>query len=72
MNSQKISLALVVSGVMVAVALAPLLLSSALAVKTETCTNGGGQVKDCGSPPAKIETCTAGNGAEPQSCNGAK
>jgi hypothetical protein len=57
---------------MVAVALAPLLLSSALAVKTQTYTNGGGQVKEYGSRPAKIETCTAGNGAEPQSCNGAK
>jgi hypothetical protein len=72
MNITKIALALVVTGAIVAVALAPMLLGSALATKTVTCTNGGGQTKDCGTPPAKVETCTAGNGAEPQSCNGAK
>jgi pimeloyl-ACP methyl ester carboxylesterase len=34
---------------------------------------GGGKEKTCGSPPAKVETCTAGNGnAEPRSCSGAK
>ena len=73
MNNHKIALALVVTGVVVAVALAPMLLSSALAVKERICTNGGGHPKTCGSPPAKVETCTAGNGhAEPKSCNGAK
>ena len=72
MNNHKMALALVVTGVVVAVALAPMLLSSALAVKERICTNGGGHPKECGSPPAKVETCTAGNGhAEPKSCNGA-
>ena len=73
MNNYKIAIALVVTGVVVAVALAPMLLSSALAVKERVCTNGGGKEKTCDSPPAKVETCTAGNGnAEPRSCSGAK
>jgi hypothetical protein len=46
---------------MIAVALAPMLLSSALAART-TCTNGGGHEKECGSPPAKCETVKAGEG----------
>ena len=62
MNKQKIALAVVVTGVMVAVAVAPMLLSSALAARTTTCTNGGGQDKECGSPPAKCETVKAGEG----------
>jgi hypothetical protein len=62
MNNHKISLALVVTGVVLAVALAPMLLSSALAARTTTCTNGGGHTKDCGTPPAKCETVKAGNG----------
>jgi hypothetical protein len=50
-----------IPGVMIAVALAPMLLSSALAART-TCTNGGGHEKECGSPPAKCETVKAGEG----------
>jgi hypothetical protein len=62
MNNHKMALALVVTGVVIAVALAPMLLSSALAARTTTCTNGGGHTKPCGSPPAKCETVKAGNG----------
>ena len=58
----KIALAILVTGVMVAVAVAPILLSSALAARTTTCTNGGGQPKECSSPPAKCETVKAGEG----------
>ena len=58
----KIALAILVTGVMVAVAVAPILLSSALAARTTTCTNGGGHPKECGSPPAKCETVKAGEG----------
>ena len=61
MNTTKIVLAIAVTSVMVAVALAPMMLSQALATKQQTCTNGGGQDKPCDSPPAKIETCTAGS-----------
>jgi hypothetical protein len=72
MNTTKVALAVVVIGAMIAVALAPIMLNPALAVKERTCTNGGGHEKECGSPPAKVETCTAGNGhAEPRSCAGA-
>jgi multisubunit Na+/H+ antiporter MnhC subunit len=42
MNNHKIPLALVVVGIVVAVALAPMLLTSALAVKEQTCTHRGG------------------------------
>ena len=58
MNTTKIALAIVVTSVMVAVAVAPMLLSSALAARTptQTCTNVGGQTKDCGTPPANCET----------------
>jgi NADH:ubiquinone oxidoreductase subunit 3 (subunit A) len=62
MNKQKIALAVVMTGVMVAVAVAPMLLSSALAARTTTCTNGGDHPKECGSPPAKCETVKAGEG----------
>jgi hypothetical protein len=62
MNKQKIALAVVMTGVMVAVALAPMLLSSALAARTTTCTNPGDHPKECGSPPAKCETVKAGEG----------
>jgi hypothetical protein len=58
----KIALAILVTGVMVAVAVAPILLSSALAARTTTCTNGGGHPKVCGTPPAKCETVKAGEG----------
>jgi hypothetical protein len=44
-----------------AVALAPLV-TSADAARVTTCTNGGDQTKDCGSPPAKCETVKAGEG----------
>ena len=66
MNTTKIALAIAVTSVMVAVAVAPMLLSSALAAKstTQTCTNIGGQTKDCGAPPANCATTTtkAGQG----------
>jgi hypothetical protein len=62
MNTTKIALAIAVTSVMVTVAVAPMLLSSALAAKTTTCTNGGDHPKECGSPPAKCETVKAGEG----------
>jgi hypothetical protein len=62
MNTTKIALAIVVTSVMVAVAVAPMLLSSALAARTTTCTNGGGQEKGCLSPAAKCQTVIAGEG----------
>jgi hypothetical protein len=62
MNVQKMALVVALTGVMVAVALAPIVLSQALAAKTTTCTNGGGQPKACGSPPANCETVKAGGG----------
>jgi hypothetical protein len=72
-SMNKLALAVVVTGVMVAVALAPVLLSSALAVKEQTCTNRGGHEKECGTSSAKVERCTAGFGAaEPRSCAGAR
>ena len=72
MNKNAIFLAIGVAAVL-AVALAPSLGSTASAEKKETCTNGGGHPKTCDTPPAKVETCTAGKGnAEPQSCAGAK
>jgi hypothetical protein len=62
-----------VTSVIVAVALAPIVLSQALAVKERSCTNRGGHERTCGTASAKVETCTAGNGhAEPKSCSGAK
>ena len=72
MNRNAIFLAIGVAAVL-AVALAPSLGSTASAVKERSCTNGGGHEKECGTPPANVETCTAGNGnAEPQSCAGAR
>ena len=62
MNTTKIALAIAMTSVMVAVAVAPMLLSSALAARTTTCTNGGDHPKPCGSPPAKCETVKAGEG----------
>ena len=62
MNPTKIALAIAVTSVMVAVAVAPIILSEALAAKTTTCSNVGGQTKECGSPPAKCETTKAGQG----------
>jgi uncharacterized membrane protein len=72
MNKNVIFLAIGVAAVL-AVALAPSLGSTASAVKERICTNGGGHEKPCGTPPANVETCTAGNGnAEPRSCAGAR
>jgi hypothetical protein len=62
MNPTKIALAIAVTSVMVAVAVAPILLSSALAAKTTTCTNVGGQEKSCTSSAAKCEETKAGEG----------
>jgi hypothetical protein len=57
MNKNAIFLAIGVAAVL-AVALAPTFLGSgASAVKSQTCTNGGGQIKDCNTPPAKNEVC---------------
>ncbi|HYX55969.1 MAG TPA: hypothetical protein VE818_07400 [Nitrososphaeraceae archaeon] len=61
MNS-KIMLAVAVTSLIVAVGLAPTLMTSANAARDTTCTNGGGQTKECGSPPAKCETVKAGQG----------
>ena len=62
MNS-KIMLAVAVTSVIVAVALAPILITtSADAARTCVGTNGGGQPKDCTSPAAKTCTTTAGQG----------
>ena len=59
----KIALAIAVTSVIVAVALAPVMISSADAARVTTCTNGGGQVKDCNtSPAAKCSTTKAGEG----------
>jgi hypothetical protein len=51
--------------VVLGVAIAPTVIGSADARINEerTCTNGGGHEKECGSPPANIETCTATNPA---------
>jgi hypothetical protein len=63
MITTKMALAIAVTSVMVAVAVAPMLLStSALAARETTCTNGGGHEKTCGSPPAKCEVVKAGEG----------
>lgn len=61
MNTKTILLAIGVAAVLTVV-VAPSLTSGVSAVKDRTCTNGGGQVKDCGSPPAKVERCTNPNG----------
>ena len=70
----KIALAVVVTGVIIAVALAPIVLSQAFADKTLSCKNRGGHPKDCDSAAGKVRTCTAGRDgvAEPRSCAGAK
>jgi hypothetical protein len=49
--------------VVLGVAIAPIVLGTADAriTETEKCTNGGGHVKPCGTPPANIRTCTATN-----------
>jgi hypothetical protein len=61
MNS-KIMVAVAVTSLIVAVGIAPMLITSANAARDTTCTNGGGQTKECGSPPAKCETVKAGQG----------
>jgi hypothetical protein len=65
----KIALAVVVTGIMIAVAVAPMMLSDALAVKTKKCENRGGHEKNCSSPAAKVQTCTAGNPPRPNHPN---
>ena len=63
MNS-KIMVAVAVTSLIVAVGIAPMLITSANAARDTTCTNGGGQTKECGSPPANCQTTTvkAGQG----------
>ena len=67
MNNNKIVLAVIIA-LAAAVALAPTITGTVLAVKQETttCTNGGGQTKECGSPPAKLETTTCSAGSKGQ------
>jgi hypothetical protein len=57
----KTTIAIFAAVAVLAVALAPLV-TSVDAARTMTCTNGGGQPKACGSPPAKCETVKAGQG----------
>jgi hypothetical protein len=68
MNKNAIFLVIGIAAVL-AVALAPSLGNDASARKTQTCTNGGGQIKDCGSPPANEVRCTNPNG-KVVSCGG--
>jgi hypothetical protein len=51
--------------VMLGVAISPTVIGMADAkiTETESCTNGGGHPKACGTPPANIRTCTATNPA---------
>jgi hypothetical protein len=58
----KIALAIAVTSVIVAVALAPVIISSADAARETTCTNGGGQVRDCDSAAANCSQTKAGRG----------
>jgi hypothetical protein len=60
MNKNAIFLVIGIAAVM-AVALAPSLGSDVSAKKTVECTNGGGQDKECGSPPAKNTDCSNPN-----------
>ena len=57
----KTTIAIFAAFAVLAVALAPLV-TSVDAARDTTCTNGGGQTKECGSPPAKCETVKAGQG----------
>jgi hypothetical protein len=57
----KTTLVIVAAVALLAVALAPLA-TSVHAAKQTTCTNGGGQTKECGTAPAKCETVKAGQG----------
>jgi hypothetical protein len=61
----KIFVIIATVAVVLGVAIAPTVIGSADAKITETttCTNGGGHDKPCGSPPAKVEKCTATNPA---------
>ena len=56
-NTNAIFLAIGIAAAL-AVVLAPSLGSIVSAEKTVTCTNGGGKVKPCGSPPANEVRCT--------------
>jgi hypothetical protein len=57
----KSTLAIFAAVAVLAVALAPLM-TSANAARETTCTNGGGQEKQCGTASAKCETVKAGQG----------
>jgi hypothetical protein len=62
----KTTIAICLAVAVLAVALAPTLVTTANAARetTQTCTNKGGQEKTCDSPPANCETTTvkAGQG----------
>jgi hypothetical protein len=58
----KIALVAAVTSVIVAVALAPIMMTSADAARETTCTNGGGQVRDCDSAAANCSQTKAGEG----------
>jgi len=62
----KTTLVIFAAVAVLAVALAPTLMTSANAARdtTQTCTNKGGQEKTCDTPPANCETTTvkAGQG----------
>ena len=65
MMNTKTTIGIFAAVAVLAVALAPLVTSvDAARSTTQTCTNGGGQEKACGSPPANCQTTTvkAGQG----------
>jgi hypothetical protein len=63
MNKNAIFLAIGLAAVLV-LAIAPSMGSDVSAKKTVECTNGGGQDKECGSPPAKNTDCSNPNDKE--------
>ena len=70
METKTLVVAAILIAATAALAIAPSLSAgNVLATKTATCKNGGGQTKDCSSPSAKTETCTAGNPPKPNSPN---
>ena len=50
----KITIGIFAAVAVLAVALAPLVISADAARET-TCTNGGGHTKECGSPPPNVK-----------------
>ena len=65
MMNTKTTIGIFAAVAVLAVALAPLVTSvDAARSTTQTCTNQGGQTKECGSPPANCQTTTvkAGQG----------